>query len=388
VYGGPETAHVVGFVDGTHVNAGFARRNGCEIARWDRLRPLVPLPSAAPVAAAAQADKPWPVPVPSWFWVWARWYLHRAEFADEPFRSDATRPDDAPHRIPDWAWLRLRTLLGGAPPREELPPPRLVRKIWPVPLPKWFWVWARWYLGRSEFAVDGPQNPHVRPPSAPRLIVEWAWRRLAVLQGEEPPPLPTTSVRRGAEGREVAALQRALNGARYVAGPADGVFGTKTRYGVLAFEQAHGLEPDGVVDADEHVRILRSRRAHAPLARPDDYVYVDLSRQILFDVRRGRVTRVLPVSTGGGYTYTGLDGRRHVAITPQGTFRVFRKVAGKDRSYLGTLYFPSYFTNGYAIHGSTNVPPRPVSHGCVRIPNYLAPDFFRRMEIGTTVVVD
>jgi hypothetical protein len=51
-----------------------------------------------------------------------------------------------------------------------------------------------------------------------------------------------------------------------------------------------------------------------------------------------------------------------------GSFEVVRKVAGKDRSYLGTLYYPSYFTNRYAIHGSQRVPPGPVSHGCVRIP--------------------
>jgi lipoprotein-anchoring transpeptidase ErfK/SrfK len=209
-------------------------------------------------------------------------------------------------------------------------------KHWPIPVPSWFWPWARRYLGRSEFAENGPANPAARPPSAPRVIPEWAWRRLAVLLGQELPPLPTETLRRGAR---------------------------------------------------EYVRILRARPPAQPLTNEDNYVYVDVERQIMLDVRRGRVTRVVPVSSGGGYTYVGLDGARHVAVTPRGTFHIFRKVAGKDKSYLGTLNYPSYFTNGYAVHGSTSVPPRPVSHGCVRIPNYLARIFFRRMQIGTTVAV-
>jgi peptidoglycan hydrolase-like protein with peptidoglycan-binding domain len=207
-----------------------------------------------------------------------------------------------------------------------------------------------------------------------------------VLNGQEPPPLPRTTLRRGDRGPEVAALQRALNGARYVAGPSDGVFGAKTRYAVIAFEKANGLAVDGVVGPDEYVRFLRERRP-APPVRGSDYVYVDLDLQVLFDVRGGRVTRVLPVSTGGGYAYTGLDGRRHVAVTPTGRFRVFRKVAGRDRSYLGTLYYPSYFRGGYAIHGSQSVPTVPASHGCVRIPLWVAQDVFRRLGIGTTVIV-
>jgi lipoprotein-anchoring transpeptidase ErfK/SrfK len=156
---------------------------------------------------------------------------------------------------------------------------------------------------------------------------------------------------------------------------------------LIAFEKANGLDRDGVVGPGEWVEILRERRPEPPLASPDGYVYVDLGRQILFDVQEGRVRRVLPVSTGGGYTYTGLDGLQHVAITPTGTFEVFRKVPGKDRSYLGTLYYPGYFTNGFAIHGSRSVPPQPVSHGCVRIPLWLAQEFFQRIEIGTPVIV-
>jgi hypothetical protein len=41
LYGGPETAHVTGTIDGKPVDARFKRTNGCEIARWNRVRALL-----------------------------------------------------------------------------------------------------------------------------------------------------------------------------------------------------------------------------------------------------------------------------------------------------------------------------------------------------------
>jgi hypothetical protein len=39
IYGGPQSARVVGTVNGRRVSAAFARHNGCEIERWNRLSP-------------------------------------------------------------------------------------------------------------------------------------------------------------------------------------------------------------------------------------------------------------------------------------------------------------------------------------------------------------
>jgi hypothetical protein len=39
IYGGPQTARVVGRLAGRRVWARFSRTNGCHIARWDRLSP-------------------------------------------------------------------------------------------------------------------------------------------------------------------------------------------------------------------------------------------------------------------------------------------------------------------------------------------------------------
>jgi hypothetical protein len=40
-YGGPDTATVKGTFQGEPVDARFARRNGCEIARWEDAAPLL-----------------------------------------------------------------------------------------------------------------------------------------------------------------------------------------------------------------------------------------------------------------------------------------------------------------------------------------------------------
>ncbi|MFG2195678.1 SSI family serine proteinase inhibitor [Streptomyces sp. NPDC048639] len=42
MYGGPSTARITGTWAGRPVDARFDRRNGCEIARWNRLRPVLP----------------------------------------------------------------------------------------------------------------------------------------------------------------------------------------------------------------------------------------------------------------------------------------------------------------------------------------------------------
>ena len=51
VYGGPETATITGTWRGERVDAAYRRTDGCEIARWTRLRAVLapPGPSDRPV---------------------------------------------------------------------------------------------------------------------------------------------------------------------------------------------------------------------------------------------------------------------------------------------------------------------------------------------------
>ena len=74
-------------------------------------------------------------------------------------------------------------------------------------------------------------------------------------------------------------------------------------------------------------------------------------------------------------------------FTPVGRFSIYRKVTGFDNSPLGTLFDPMYFTGGYAIHGNPSVPPYPASHGCVRVPMWIAPYLYATNPYGETVYV-
>jgi N-acetylmuramoyl-L-alanine amidase len=103
---------------------------------------------------------------------------------------------------------------------------------------------------------------------------------------------------------------------------------------------------------------------------------------------------ILDTSTAGGYLYTNSEGGTSRAITPTGHFSIQYKLTGTRVSKLGTLYYPSYFTNtGYAIHGEGNgndggnVPPYPNSHGCVRITDNAVLRYFSSpwLAVGSSV---
>jgi peptidoglycan hydrolase-like protein with peptidoglycan-binding domain len=173
----------------------------------------------------------------------------------------------------------------------------------------------------------------------------------------------------GARGPSVRALEQRLAELRYALRGVDTVYGSDTFEAVLAFQKVHGLPRTGRVEASLWRRLARAGVPHA--ARAGDYIEVDKTRQVLFDVRGGQVSRVVHVSTGA----TG--------NTPLGTWTVYRKVAGFD----WVLWYPMYFKGGFAIHGYPSVPAYPASHGCVRIPMWIAPSLFDQHRYGTTVFV-
>jgi hypothetical protein len=48
IYGGPQTARLVGSWDGRPVLETYRRTNGCEVARWRRMQPALPDPLGTP----------------------------------------------------------------------------------------------------------------------------------------------------------------------------------------------------------------------------------------------------------------------------------------------------------------------------------------------------
>ena len=190
----------------------------------------------------------------------------------------------------------------------------------------------------------------------------------------------------GDTGSEVFYLQKTLSSISYPAGRQDSSFGYETQQAVYAFEKVKGLTRDGVVTPQQMAQIATSTRPRAPKRDAKTFVDIDVSRQVLFEVKKGRVAHTLPVSSGNEEYYT-VDGETYKAHTPRGSFHIERKIEGVRVSRLGKLYDPSYFIGGFAIHGSQSVPVYPASHGCVRIPMYVRKAFFRRTPVGKPVYV-
>lgn len=172
----------------------------------------------------------------------------------------------------------------------------------------------------------------------------------------------------GDHGLSVRLLENRLAELRYAV-KRDGVFGSEDLEAMYAFEKTEGLPRTGTVNASvwrrlEHAQVPRARYA-------GDHIEIDKARQVLFVVRNGKVALTVATSTGA----TG--------NTPLGEWHVYRKVAGFD----WVLYYPSYFLRGFAVHGYPDVPPYPASHGCARIPMWIAQTVYDDIPDDSTVYV-
>ena len=176
---------------------------------------------------------------------------------------------------------------------------------------------------------------------------------------------------RGAEGPSVRILEQRLAQLRFALRGVDTFFSYDTADAVLAFQKVHGLARTGRV-TPAFWRRLQAAHAPRPRYRGGHHIEVDKSRQVLFEVDRGRVVRVVHVSTGA----TG--------NTPVGRFRVYSKVPGFLPS---GMFYSSFFIGAFAIHGYASVPPYPASHGCVRTPMWIAPTLFASSNYGEPVYV-
>jgi hypothetical protein len=173
----------------------------------------------------------------------------------------------------------------------------------------------------------------------------------------------------GSRGPAVRALQARLRKLHYALPAVDGAYGLPTFQAVLAFQAVTGLRRTGRVDPPTWHRLVR---AGVPRARyPGSHLEISKGRQVLFAVRGGRVELVVHVSTGA----TG--------NTPLGHWRIYRKVVG----WSWVLWYPMYFLRGFAVHGYPDVPAYPASHGCVRVPMWIAPRLFWDHSIGQSVYI-
>jgi hypothetical protein len=192
----------------------------------------------------------------------------------------------------------------------------------------------------------------------------------------------------GMSGPAVLDVQRRLLNQGYWLPGLDGVFGPNMQQAVWAFQKANRLPRTGNVDPATQAA-FRSAARPRPRSTSGYMIEVDKTRQIMMLAANGYARYTFNISSGSDRPYNepGGSGNAH---TPEGVFSMIRQVNGASHGSLGTLWRPKFFTwQGHAVHGYTNVPPYPASHGCVRVSN-LAMNWIwdtNAMPLGTSVWV-
>jgi hypothetical protein len=178
----------------------------------------------------------------------------------------------------------------------------------------------------------------------------------------------------GSRGLAVRALEERLVELHYHLGDAkDGTYDGRTADAVMAFRKVQGLDRVDTVDSSVWRALADPRMPRPRFSKPTFHIEVNQTLQVLFVVNDGEVTDILQVSTGKPSTPTH-DGHFHVWL---------REPGYNDK----LMYYSSFFDDGRAIHGYSDVPPYAASHGCVRIPIWAAVWMYGLDPIGTSVIV-
>ncbi len=244
------------------------------------------------------------------------------------------------------------------------------------------------YVGRRLFKSDrlrvkptahgaGTFTERLRSPAAGIVRVKVSHTRTGQMRGffaQRALAALTPSLSFGARGLMVDLLQQRL-AALHLYIPQTGVFDDQTGLALNAYhrllgwgEGNTGADPRTVADLLNGVGAFHVRY-------PGDGKHVEgnLTNQTLALIYGSHVYRIYPISSGKPSTPTVL-----------GRYRVYSQVPG----YLPDgMYFSSFFTGGYAIHGYNPAPDYPASHGCMRVPIVDALSIYGWLHIGDRVDV-
>jgi hypothetical protein len=257
--------------------------------------------------------------------------------------------------------------------------------------------------------------------SDPEAEIEVGADTVALPETTEPAPVETRpdsekvaldrTLVDGVVGDDVARVQERLHELGFNPGPVDGIYGGLTIQSIWAYEklvlqtpreQVTGrVTPDMWDRMQDHVKITPRRpepgtRNHTEVYLPEQVmaVFHDGSPVFVAHISHGtgeEWCREVTISPGEFGNEDGeepkKEGRCGVSKTPGGVFTYHRKVEGHRQSALGGMLNPVYFNYGIAIHGATNVPNSPASHGCIRIPNALSEEYQSLVSIGERVFV-
>jgi lipoprotein-anchoring transpeptidase ErfK/SrfK len=200
---------------------------------------------------------------------------------------------------------------------------------------------------------------------------------------------PRGTLSEGSSGASVKSVQQRLAALKYDPGAIDGHFGANTEDAVWAFQEINRIPVTGVIDAKTKRALVHPRTYGSNDPRQDSTrIEVNQALEVLVFYKHDKIALISHVSTGGGYWYN-CGGSECQAVTPNGNYRTTVYMPGWVTVPLGAMYNPVFFISTvYAIHGDTYVPVFPDSHGCVRVPMFIA-DFFHKLVAtpGTEVFV-
>ncbi len=160
-------------------------------------------------------------------------------------------------------------------------------------------------------------------------------------------------------------------------GAATGAWDYRTTQAVLAFQAWHGLTRDGIVGPQTLAALEIATSPQPSGSRAGRRIEVHRDAGVVLLIEGATVIRTVHASTGSP-----------AYETPAGSYSIFRKERSSwSIPYQVWLPHASYFNGGIAFHASDEVPSRPVSHGCVRLPTPEAAFVYDFATMGTPVLV-
>ena len=216
----------------------------------------------------------------------------------------------------------------------------------------------------------------LRSPTAGSVQVTVTHHRTAQMRGfvaRQGVASLTPQARPGSSGLFVELMQQQLL-ARHVYLLASGVFDQPMSLALDAYHRLLGWGVSQALDPATISALLNGEGAFK-VRHPRDGKHVegDLGRQLLALINGSKVDRIYPISSG-----------KHSTPTILGHFRVYQR----DPGYLPDgMYFSSFFSGGYAIHGYNPAPDYPASHGCMRVPIVDALSIYNWLTYGDVVDV-
>jgi L,D-transpeptidase catalytic domain len=231
------------------------------------------------------------------------------------------------------------------------------------------WVTVRCYLGSKLVKTDrlrlkpngkhtyGAFSERVVSPGVGTITVKVAHDRNKLMLGflkRSTYAVLDTHVGFGSSGPFVELMQNQLGNLHFFLGKT-GIYDSGMGLAIDAYHRLLGWGTSQLLDGRTIAELLDQRGAFTVrFPSHGDHAEGDLTHQLLALIKGSKVYWIFPISSGKPSTPTVL-----------GDFQVYRRTPG----YLPDgMYFSSFFTGGYAIHGYNPAPDYPASHGCMRLP--------------------